>query len=206
MTLRLGMQTYQILTNYDKVCIPSLSSIFLAVKVIYLWFITKKNWMSKLDLVETFEIRCMDLFKCLIIKSNLKWRSFNTSCQYLNFRSGIQTKSHIKNIRQKCQNWKSSECQFRLLYIFMIAFENLNHSYKTVCNKKVVLWFECPRFNSNLKWTNNIFTYKYISIKTRVSFQYLHNGVWYHPEIWKFESGAKIHDRHSWVKRHYLST
>ena len=158
MTLRLGMQTCQILTNYDKVCIPSLSSIFLAVKVIYLWFITKKNWMSKLDLVETFEIRCMDLFKCLIIKSNLKWRSFNTSCQYLNFRSGIQTKSHIKNIRQKCQNWKSSECQFRLLYIFMIAFENLNHSYKTVCNKKVVLWFECPRFNSNLKWTNNIFT------------------------------------------------
>ena len=49
-------------------------------------------------------------------------------------------------------------------------------------------------------------TYISFQIKIRVSFQYLHNGVWYHPEIRKFESWAKLHDRHSWVKRHYLST
>jgi hypothetical protein len=29
--LKLGIQTYQILTNDDEVCVPSLSSIFLAV-------------------------------------------------------------------------------------------------------------------------------------------------------------------------------
>ena len=32
LALKLGIQTYQILTNDDKVCIPSLSSILLAVK------------------------------------------------------------------------------------------------------------------------------------------------------------------------------
>ena len=32
MTLKLGIQTYQILTNNDEVCIPSLSSILLAVR------------------------------------------------------------------------------------------------------------------------------------------------------------------------------
>ena len=32
MALKLGIQTYQILTNDDEVCIPSLSSILLAVK------------------------------------------------------------------------------------------------------------------------------------------------------------------------------
>ena len=32
-TLKLGIQTYQILTNDDKVCIPSLSSILLAVEL-----------------------------------------------------------------------------------------------------------------------------------------------------------------------------
>ena len=31
LTLRLGIQTYQILTNDGEVCIPNLSSIFLAV-------------------------------------------------------------------------------------------------------------------------------------------------------------------------------
>jgi hypothetical protein len=31
MALKLGIQTYQILTNDDEVCIPSLSSILLAV-------------------------------------------------------------------------------------------------------------------------------------------------------------------------------
>ena len=31
MALKLGIQTYQILTNEDEVCIPSLSSILLAV-------------------------------------------------------------------------------------------------------------------------------------------------------------------------------
>ena len=33
MALKLGIQTYQILTNDDEVCIPSLSSILLAVPV-----------------------------------------------------------------------------------------------------------------------------------------------------------------------------
>ena len=32
MALKLGIQTYQILTNDDEVCIPSLSSILIAVK------------------------------------------------------------------------------------------------------------------------------------------------------------------------------
>ena len=32
MALNSGIQTYQILTNVDEVCIPSLSSILLAVK------------------------------------------------------------------------------------------------------------------------------------------------------------------------------
>ena len=32
LALKLGIQTYQILTNDDEVCIPSLSSILLAVK------------------------------------------------------------------------------------------------------------------------------------------------------------------------------
>ena len=32
LALELGIQTYQILPNDDEVCIPSLSSIFLAVK------------------------------------------------------------------------------------------------------------------------------------------------------------------------------
>ena len=31
MALKLGIQTYQVLTNDDEVCIPSLSSILLAV-------------------------------------------------------------------------------------------------------------------------------------------------------------------------------
>ena len=31
LALKLGIQTYQILTNYDEVCIPRLSSILLAV-------------------------------------------------------------------------------------------------------------------------------------------------------------------------------
>jgi hypothetical protein len=31
LALKLGIQTFQILTNNDEVCIPSLSSIFLAV-------------------------------------------------------------------------------------------------------------------------------------------------------------------------------
>ena len=34
MALNSGIQTYQILTNYDEVCIPSLFSIFLAVHII----------------------------------------------------------------------------------------------------------------------------------------------------------------------------
>ena len=33
---KIGIQTYQILTSDDEVCIPSLSSILLAVVVIYL--------------------------------------------------------------------------------------------------------------------------------------------------------------------------
>ena len=32
LALKLGIQTYQILTNDDEVCIPSLSSILLAVQ------------------------------------------------------------------------------------------------------------------------------------------------------------------------------
>ena len=35
LALKLGIQTYQILTNHDEVCVPSLSSIFLAVKAVY---------------------------------------------------------------------------------------------------------------------------------------------------------------------------
>ena len=35
MALKLGIQTYQILTNDDEVCIPSLSSIRLAVQMNY---------------------------------------------------------------------------------------------------------------------------------------------------------------------------
>ena len=35
MPLKLGMQTYQILTNDDEVFIPSLSSIFLAVSITF---------------------------------------------------------------------------------------------------------------------------------------------------------------------------
>ena len=35
LALKLGIQTYQILTNVDEVCIPSLSSILLAVKCIW---------------------------------------------------------------------------------------------------------------------------------------------------------------------------
>jgi len=34
--LRIGVQTYQIFTNDDEVCIPSLSSILLAVNLIFL--------------------------------------------------------------------------------------------------------------------------------------------------------------------------
>ena len=33
LALKLGIQTYQILTNDDEVCIPSLSSILLAVSI-----------------------------------------------------------------------------------------------------------------------------------------------------------------------------
>ena len=33
LALKLGIQTYQILTNDDEVCIPSLSSILLAVTI-----------------------------------------------------------------------------------------------------------------------------------------------------------------------------
>jgi len=36
MALTLGIQTYQIFTNDDEVCIPSLSSILLAVNLIFL--------------------------------------------------------------------------------------------------------------------------------------------------------------------------
>ena len=32
LALKLGIQTYQISTNYDEVCIPNLSSILLAVQ------------------------------------------------------------------------------------------------------------------------------------------------------------------------------
>ena len=35
LALKLGIQTYQILANDDEVCIPSLSSILLAVPVTY---------------------------------------------------------------------------------------------------------------------------------------------------------------------------
>ena len=38
MALELGIQTYQILTNDDEVCIPSLSSILLAVQ--HFWLIS----------------------------------------------------------------------------------------------------------------------------------------------------------------------
>ena len=37
MALNSGIQTYQILKNNDEVCIPSLSSIFLAVTKLNLW-------------------------------------------------------------------------------------------------------------------------------------------------------------------------
>ena len=37
MALNSGIQTYQILTNDDEVCIPSLSSILLAVCTYYTW-------------------------------------------------------------------------------------------------------------------------------------------------------------------------
>ena len=36
MALKLGIETYQILTNDDEVCIPSLSSIILAVTTVLL--------------------------------------------------------------------------------------------------------------------------------------------------------------------------
>ena len=36
LALKLGIQNFQILTNDDEVCIPSLSSILLAVAVVYL--------------------------------------------------------------------------------------------------------------------------------------------------------------------------
>ena len=41
LALKLGIQTYQIFTNDDEVCIPSLSSILLAVMKISLFFTTK---------------------------------------------------------------------------------------------------------------------------------------------------------------------
>ena len=37
LALKLGIKTYQILTKDDEVCIPSLFSIFLAVKMICKW-------------------------------------------------------------------------------------------------------------------------------------------------------------------------
>ena len=43
MALKLGKQTYQILTNNDEFCIPSLSSILLAVKVSLL-IALKNEW------------------------------------------------------------------------------------------------------------------------------------------------------------------
>ena len=38
LALKLGIQTYQILTKDDEVCIPSLSSIFLAIQYIFSHF------------------------------------------------------------------------------------------------------------------------------------------------------------------------
>ena len=43
LALKLRVQTYQILTNDDKVCIPSLSSILLAVHIYYLFTIFKSK-------------------------------------------------------------------------------------------------------------------------------------------------------------------
>ena len=52
MALKLGIQTYQILTNDYEVCIPSLSSILLALR---------RSWIQE-NLVETFS-RCIIVFK-----------------------------------------------------------------------------------------------------------------------------------------------
>ena len=53
LTLKLGMQTYQILINDDEVCIPSLSSILLAV--LFKYFLTHfwKNSITERTLIYT---------------------------------------------------------------------------------------------------------------------------------------------------------
>ena len=45
LTLKLGIQTYQILTNDDEVCIPSLSNILLAVSNLFCT-INKANFVK----------------------------------------------------------------------------------------------------------------------------------------------------------------
>ena len=44
MALKLGIQTYQILTNDNEVCVPSLSNILLAVRIFskYIWYFLRK--------------------------------------------------------------------------------------------------------------------------------------------------------------------
>ena len=59
MTLNSGIQTYQILTNDDEVCIPSLSSILLAVRKIYLkYFGSLASLASRCRFTKKFQNYC----------------------------------------------------------------------------------------------------------------------------------------------------
>ena len=71
MALKLGIQTYQILTNDDEVCIQSLSSILLAVKALLEILVLrrdnrKRNGQSKFEIQNPFQ----DL--CLLLKNFLE--------------------------------------------------------------------------------------------------------------------------------------
>ena len=60
MALKLGIQTYQILTNCDEVCTPSLSSILLAVSVLYFLLATRnKDIMLLIKGILTLKITCL---------------------------------------------------------------------------------------------------------------------------------------------------
>ena len=79
LALKLGIQTYQILTNDDEICIPSLSSILLAVVGVMLLvqFLISKFEKKNIELGKTVFKKCAKLDLSIFTGSLLFYKYFS---------------------------------------------------------------------------------------------------------------------------------
>ena len=81
LALKLGIQTYQILANDDEVCIPSLSSVLLAVKNVW----PSVPWGYSCHLSSKVTIHCIarSHFNISEVQCNMEKENHTTSLLYL---------------------------------------------------------------------------------------------------------------------------